>query len=171
MRYGQRYISYLGILINGSCERVKQQHQNDPILTRKICRVDVIQLFHLGMLRILCFSSLSIEECHNIQPCKRALRPSRNRTCGFPTSGSSAKLTHRTIVCKHTINVTRLVPAKNIVTFLTSPLRYEGNIASVMLSISEYGIRYSSLYILLPGPSGVPISWDSIGITPSTPLI
>ena len=30
---------------------------------------------------------------------------------------------------------------------------------------------YSSLYILLLGPSGVPVSRDSIGITPSTPLI
>jgi hypothetical protein len=118
-------------------------------------RVDV-KLYYLGILCILRFSSLSIEECHNIQPCKRTLRPSRNRTCGFPTSGSSAKLTHRTTVCEHTIHVTRSVPAKNIVTFLTSPLRYEGNIASVMLSISEYGIRYSSLCALLLTPSSVP---------------
>ena len=74
-------------------------------------------------------------------------------------------------MCKHTIHATRSVPAKNIVTFLTSPLRYEGNIASVMLSISEYGIRYSSLYILLPGPSSVPDSRDWMGITPSVTLI
>jgi L-serine dehydratase len=38
-------------------------------------RVDV-KLYHLGMLCILCFSPLSIDECHNILPCKRALRPS-----------------------------------------------------------------------------------------------
>ena len=105
------------------------------------------------MLCIPGFSSLSIEECHNILPCKRTLRPSQNRTCGFPTSGSSAKLTHRTTVCKHTIHTTRSVPAKDIVAFLSSPLRYEGNIASVTLSISEYGIRSSSLYALLPTPS------------------
>ena len=67
-------------------------------------------------------------------------------------------------MCKHTIHATRLVPAKNIVTFLTSPLRYEGNIASVMLSISVYGIRYSSLYALLLTPSSVPDSWDSMGV-------
>ncbi len=59
-------------------------------------------------------------------------------------------------MCKHTIHATRSVPAKNIVTFLPSPLGYEGNIASVMLSISEYGIRYSSLYALLLTPSSVP---------------
>ena len=123
------------------------------------------------MLCVHSFSSLSIEECHNILPCKRALRPSRNRTCGFPTSGSSAKLTHRTTVNKYTIHATRSVPANNIVAFLPSPLRYEGNIASVMLSISVYGIRCSSLYILLPGPSSVPGSRDSMGITPFTPLI
>ena len=35
------------------------------------CRVDVIQLTHLGILCIPCFPSLSIEECHNILPCKR----------------------------------------------------------------------------------------------------
>ncbi len=90
------------------------------------------------MLCVPCFSSLSIEECHNILPCKRTLRPSQNRTCGFPTSGSSAKLTHRTIVCKHTIHATRSIPAKNIVAFLPSPLRYEANFASVMLSISAF---------------------------------
>ena len=133
-------------------------------------RVDV-KLSYLGILCILRFSSLSIEECHNIQPCKRALRPSRNRTCGFPTSGSSAKFTLRTTVCTHTIHATRSVPAKIIVASLTSPLRYEGNIASVMFSISVYGIRRSSLYILLPDPSGVPGSQDLMGITPSTPLI
>ena len=36
-----------------------------------IGRVDVIQLRRLGMLRIPCFSSLSIEKCHNILPCER----------------------------------------------------------------------------------------------------
>jgi hypothetical protein len=61
------------------------------------CRVDV-KLPYLGILCILCFSSLSIEECHNILPCKRALRPSQNRTCGFPTSGSSAKLTQQATI-------------------------------------------------------------------------
>ncbi len=108
------------------------------------------------MLCVPGFSSLSIEECHNILPCKRTLRPSRNRTCRFPASGSSAKLTHRTTVCKYTIHATRSVPAEATVAFLPSPLRYEGNIASVMLSISVYGIRYSSLYTLLLTPSSVP---------------
>ena len=42
-------------------------------------RVDV-KLYHLGMLCVPSFSSLSIEECHNILPCKRTLRPSQNRT-------------------------------------------------------------------------------------------
>ncbi len=117
-----------------------QELKNTTISRWHLGRVDV-KLFHLGILCILRFSSLSIEECHSIQPCKRTLRPSRNRTCGFPTSGSSAKLTHRTTVHKYTIHAICSVPAKNIVTFLPSPLRYEGNIASVMLSISEYGIR------------------------------
>ncbi len=121
------------------------------------------------MLCVPSFSSLSIEECHNILPCKRTLRPSQNRTWRFPSSGSSAKLTHRTTVCKHTIHATRSVPAKNIVTFLSSPLRYEDNIASVMLSISEYGIRYSSLYALLLTPSSEPTL--APGTTPFTPLI
>ena len=127
------------------CQHSSKSHlfhklKNTTIFRWHLGRVDV-KFYHLGMLCFLCFSPLSIEECHNIQPCKRTLRPSRNRTCGFPTSGSSAKLTHRTTVCKHTIHATRSVPAKNIVTFLASPLRYEGNIANVMLSISEYGIR------------------------------
>jgi hypothetical protein len=38
-------------------------------------RVDVIWLSHLGMLCILCYSSLSIEECHNILPYQRASTP------------------------------------------------------------------------------------------------
>ncbi len=129
--------------------------QNVRILPQIRGRVDV-KLYHLGILCILCCSSLSIEECHNIQPCKRTLRPSRNRTCGFPTSGSSAKLTHRTTVCKYTIHATRSVPAKDIVAFLPSPLRYEGNIASVMLSISEYGIRLLIPLHMAARPFGCP---------------
>jgi hypothetical protein len=103
-------------------------------------RVDV-KPYYLGMLCVPSFSSLSIEECHNILPCKRALRPSQNRTCGFPTSDSSAKLTHRTTVYKHTIHAICSVPAKAIIASLQSPLRYEGNIDSVMLSLSVCGIR------------------------------
>jgi len=38
-------------------------------------RVDVIWLFHLGMLCIPGVSSLSIEECHNILPCERTSTP------------------------------------------------------------------------------------------------
>ncbi len=34
-------------------------------------RVDVIWVFHWGILCVPSFSSLSIEECHNILPCKR----------------------------------------------------------------------------------------------------
>jgi hypothetical protein len=73
-------------------------------------------------------------------------------------------------MCKHTIHATRSVPAKNIVTFLTSPLRYEGNFASVMLSISVYGIRYSSLCALLLTPSSVPalawwLTFDQAGLS------
>ena len=146
------------------------ESQNVRILRKIHGRVDV-KLYYLGILCILRFSSLSIEECHNIQPCKRALRPSQNRTCGFPTSGSSAKLTLRATVCKHTIHAIRSVPAKAIIASLPSPLRYEGNIASVMLSISVYGIRYSSLYVLLLTPSSVPNSLDSMSITPFTPLL
>jgi len=91
--------------------------QNVRILRQNLGRVDV-KLYYLGMLCVPSFSSLSIEECHNILPCKRALRPSQNRTCGFPTSGSSAKLTHRTTVRNHTIHTTHSVPAETIVAFL-----------------------------------------------------
>jgi len=38
-------------------------------------RVDVIWTFCVGILRIPCCSSLSIEECHNILPYKRASTP------------------------------------------------------------------------------------------------
>ena len=44
-------------------------------------------------------------------------------------------------MCKHTIHATDSVPAKIIVTFLTGPLRYEGNIASVMLLSRQHCIR------------------------------
>jgi putative DNA primase/helicase len=40
-------------------------------------RVDVIWLFHVGMLYIPCSCSLSIEECHNILPCERTSTPLR----------------------------------------------------------------------------------------------
>ena len=72
---------------------------------------------------------------------KEHQHPSQNCACRFPAHSSSVELTSRTTVCKYTIHATRSVPAKNIVTLLPSPLRYEGNIVSVMLSISEYGIR------------------------------
>jgi hypothetical protein len=38
-------------------------------------RVDAIWLSHLAMLCVPGFSPLSIEECHNILPCKRASTP------------------------------------------------------------------------------------------------
>jgi hypothetical protein len=38
-------------------------------------RVDVIWRSHLGILCIPCYSSLSIEECHNILPYERASTP------------------------------------------------------------------------------------------------
>ena len=38
-------------------------------------RVDVIWSSYLDMVCVLCFSSLSLEECHNILPCKRASTP------------------------------------------------------------------------------------------------
>ena len=45
------------------------------------------------------------------------------------------------------------------------------NFVSVMFSISVYGMRYSSLYILLLTPSSVPDSRDSMSITSCTPLL
>jgi hypothetical protein len=65
------------------------------------------------------------------------------------------------MVWKYTIHATRSVPAKNTVAFLSSPLRYEGNIAGVMFSISVYGIRDSALYVLLPGVL-VKHKWDRV---------
>jgi len=53
-----------------------QELKNSAKTRGHLGRVDV-KLYYLGILRILRFSSLSIEECHNIQPCKRTLRPSR----------------------------------------------------------------------------------------------
>ena len=38
-------------------------------------RVDIIWSPHLGLLCVPCFSSLSIEECHNIQPCEVTSMP------------------------------------------------------------------------------------------------
>ena len=42
--------------------------QNVRILRQNLGRVDV-KLYYLGMLCVPSFSSLSIEECHNILPC------------------------------------------------------------------------------------------------------
>jgi len=61
---------------NRSCKRVTsylfQELENTLISEWHLGRVDV-KLYHLGMLCIHGFSSLSIEECHNILPCERAL--------------------------------------------------------------------------------------------------
>jgi hypothetical protein len=46
-------------------------------------RVDVIWLSHLDMLRIPCFSPLSIGECHNILPYKRASTPLTEPDAGY----------------------------------------------------------------------------------------
>jgi len=106
---------------NYSKSQLFQKLKNNLTFRWHYGRVDV-KLYHLGMLCIPCFSPLSIEECHNILPCKRALRPSQNRTWRFPSSGSSAKLTHRATVCKYTINATCSVPAEAIVAFLQESL-------------------------------------------------
>src|SRR5262245_57003165 len=62
-------------------------------------RVD-IEMPPLGMLCILGCLPLSIREVPHYSAVGELQRPSQNRTCRFPTSGSSATLTSPVIKCR-----------------------------------------------------------------------
>ena len=74
-------------------------------------------------------------------------------------------------MCKYIIRVTRSVPAKNIATFLSSPLSYEGQFCQrYVLHLSVWHTRLIPLRFTA-NPFECPDSRDSMDITPFTPLI
>ncbi len=114
-------------LQNSSKSHLFQELKNTLIFRWHCGRIDV-KLSHLGILCIPSFSSLSIEECHNIQPCKRALRPSRNRACRFPAHGSSSVPSSRDWM-GITPSVPLIWPGPTAIPpyFLSSPFRLVGS--------------------------------------------